>query len=74
MHTVASGKTANKIADWIPVTLRGGPWDGQTMKLPADQEVATFQKAGVQHDYHRVKPAGDLWHESKLSAMFGGGR
>ena len=56
------------------VTLTGGPHDGQSVNVPADEDVLTFQHHGRPHTYRRLGIKPEFHHVGRIARLLGGGR
>ncbi len=53
-----------KITDFIEAVIRGGPHDGQSIRVPDDQDQVTFYEAGTPHQYYRLGKSATFYHPS----------
>lgn len=59
---------------FILAELRGGPHDGQTMRIPADQMQVEVNHHGRRLVYQRFNDAPVLRYSRDIEQMLGGGR
>ncbi len=52
--------------------LTGGPHDGQTVTVPADEDVLTFQHHGRPQTYRRLGIQPDSHHVGRIARLLGG--
>ncbi len=73
VETHSTGPAAPPLRDrWQVIALRGGPHDGQTMRLPVDQTEVVLHDGPEPHRYCRVGIKPELHAESRLARLLGG--
>lgn len=71
--TLPGTEAETKTADgWIQVNLIGGPHDGQTLHVPANQADLTLFEGLRPYPYHRVNDRPEFHHSDRLARLFGG--
>lgn len=55
-------------------TLRGGPHDGQSCRLPKSQDEVTFFDDAEPHQYVRLGVKPEFHHQGRIDALLGGRR
>lgn len=60
--------------EWQKVTLRGGPFDGQVMRIHRDDDLLELNHNGVCVVYHRVNHKPELHVDERLGKLLSGGK